>query len=192
MASRTVPWKRYASCGTTPRRWRYDGEVQGAQVRAVDGHPAAGRVVEAGDQLHQRRLARARLADEGDGLARRGCVKSTPPRASSARRRRPYAKCTSSKAMSPRRDRTSSGSSAASRGRRLLEQLLDAAQRDGGLLVAVEDLGELLDGGEEQVDVEEVGDQRAGRQRRRRPPGPRPTISTAAAATDDSSWTKGK
>ena len=32
-------------------------------------HRAARRVVEAGDELHDRRLPRARLADEGDGLA---------------------------------------------------------------------------------------------------------------------------
>jgi len=38
--------------------------VERAQVQAVGPHRAAGRVVEAGDQLHHRRLARSRLPDE--------------------------------------------------------------------------------------------------------------------------------
>jgi hypothetical protein len=45
------------------------------------------------------------------------------------------------------------------------EQVGDPAQPHHGLLVAVEDLGQLLDGGEHHVDVEQVGDQRARGQR---------------------------
>ena len=40
-----------------------------AQVVAVDADRALGRVVEARQQLHERRLAGARVADERDGLA---------------------------------------------------------------------------------------------------------------------------
>ena len=46
---------------------RLDGDV--AQVVAVDEDAALGRVVEAGDELGDRRLARARRADERHGLA---------------------------------------------------------------------------------------------------------------------------
>ena len=124
---------------------------------------AAGRVVEPGDQLDQGGLARAGLADEGDGLSGRDAQVDAGE--GLLARRRPYAKETSSNAISPRSESTSSGSSAVGGGGGLAQQLLDAAEGDGGLLVAVEDLGELLDGGEEQLDVEEVGDQGAGGQR---------------------------
>ena len=46
-------------------------EVDVAQVDAVDEDPAAGGVVEAGDELDERRLAGARGADEGHALAGR-------------------------------------------------------------------------------------------------------------------------
>lgn len=45
------------------------GEVECAYVGAVGQDPAAGRVVEPGDQLDQGGLARAGLADERDGLS---------------------------------------------------------------------------------------------------------------------------
>ena len=41
-----------------------------AHVHAVDGDAAAGHVVEAGDEVDQGGLARARRADDGHGLAR--------------------------------------------------------------------------------------------------------------------------
>ncbi len=47
-------------------------ELNVAHVDAVDRHLAAGHVVEAGQQVDQRRLARARWPDDGDGLARCG------------------------------------------------------------------------------------------------------------------------
>ena len=46
------------------------GQVVVADVGAVDQDLPAGRVVEPGDELDQRGLARAGLADQGDGLAR--------------------------------------------------------------------------------------------------------------------------
>src|ERR1022692_2218432 len=45
------------------------------------------------------------------------------------------------------------------------QHFLDPPQADSCLLVAVEDLGELLYRGEEQVDVQQVGDEAAGGQR---------------------------
>ena len=46
--------------------------VHVADVDAVDEHRAAGHVVEAGDEVDERRLAAARAADDRRGLARRG------------------------------------------------------------------------------------------------------------------------
>ncbi len=67
MFSRTVPAKRKPSCGTMPSWRRSDACVDVAQVDAVDRDPALGRVVEAREQLRDRRLAGARVADERDG-----------------------------------------------------------------------------------------------------------------------------
>jgi hypothetical protein len=60
------------------RLLRYDpelpaegAEIERAQVGAVDLHLAAGRIVEASNELHDRRLAGAGLADQRDTLARR-------------------------------------------------------------------------------------------------------------------------
>ncbi len=142
-------------------------DVQGTKVRAVDRHPAAGRVVEACHQLDQGRLARAGLADEGDRLT------GGDPEVDAAQRLLvlPVLEVhVLERHLAPQRQHLQRVLGRLRRGR-LLEEFLDAAERDRGLLVAVEDLGELLDRGEEQVDVEQVRHQRAGRQRRRLDPG---------------------
>ena len=69
------------------------------------------------------------------------------------------------RASSSPRSRPGSSGSCRLRGQRLqLHQLGDAADRDPGLLPGVEHLRQLLDRREEHVDVEDEGDQRAGRQ----------------------------
>ena len=71
MFSATVPAKRKPSCGTIPSWRRSDSCVDVAQVDAVDRDAPLGRVVEAREQLRDRRLAGAGVADERDGRARR-------------------------------------------------------------------------------------------------------------------------
>ena len=71
MFSRTEPAKRKPSCGTIPSCRRSDWHGDVAQVVPVDRDATAGRVVEPGEQLDDRRLARARVPDEGDRPARR-------------------------------------------------------------------------------------------------------------------------
>ena len=66
MFSRTVAEKRNGSCATIPIARRSDGELDLADVGAVDGHPALRDVVEARHERGERRLARAGLADERD------------------------------------------------------------------------------------------------------------------------------
>ena len=68
MFSPIVPLNRKASWGTMPicERSEWRGDV--AQVVAVDQHAPGGRVVEARDELGQRRLAGAGGADQRDGL----------------------------------------------------------------------------------------------------------------------------
>ncbi len=140
------------------------GEVELPQVGAVGGDPARGRVVEPGHQLDQRGLAGAGLADEGDGLP------GGYPQADSGQRvallpallggavGEAHVLEGDLPAQLPHLARVGRPRGAGG----LAQQVLDPAERDGGLLVAVEDLGELLDGGEEQVDVEQVRHQCAG------------------------------
>ena len=70
MFSHTVPAKRKPSCGTTPSCRRSDDCVRRSVV-AVDRQPAGARLVEAREELRDRRLACARVADERDGRAGR-------------------------------------------------------------------------------------------------------------------------
>ena len=60
----------------TERRSSASGDV--AAVDAADQHPPGGRVVEARQQVQQRRLARARGAADGDDLAAAATSRSTP------------------------------------------------------------------------------------------------------------------
>ena len=69
MFSATVPAKRNPSCGTMPSCRRSELLRDVAEVVPVDRDPALARVVEAGEQLRDRRLARSRLTDERDGRA---------------------------------------------------------------------------------------------------------------------------
>ena len=72
----SCPANRKPSCGTTTMRSRSDASVAVAQVDAAEATPCLARVVEAGDELGQRRLARAGRADEREPLARRDVQRS--------------------------------------------------------------------------------------------------------------------
>ena len=145
--------------GHVPEPAAVGAEVDLGQRHAVDQHPARGRVVEAGHQLHDRRLAGPRLADEGDGLAGADVEVDTPqaPRPSRAG----YWNRTSSKRIAPD-TATGTGCSGCGTLRRRGHQLVDPDRRRTRLLPGVEHLGELLDGREELVEVEDEGDQRTG------------------------------
>ena len=58
--SRTVAWKRYVSCETTPTASASDAKVRSRTSMPVDRHAPALGVVEAGDEVAERRLARRR------------------------------------------------------------------------------------------------------------------------------------
>ncbi len=77
MLSSTEPLNRKASCGTTASCSRSELDGHLPQVVAVDEHGARGRVVEARQQLDDRRLAGAGGADQRDGLAGRRSSRST-------------------------------------------------------------------------------------------------------------------
>ena len=64
-----LPANRNDSCGTTPSWLRKRVQRDVADVVAVDEHLAVERVVEAGEQLGDRRLPRAGGADQRERLA---------------------------------------------------------------------------------------------------------------------------
>ncbi len=66
-----VPLNRKPSCGTTQMRWRNERNVASRTSIAGVRDPSLDGVVEAGDQLRQRGLARAGRSDERDALAGR-------------------------------------------------------------------------------------------------------------------------
>ena len=68
--SRTVSEKRKLSCGTKPTAPRSDGERDAPHVVAVDEERPRGRVPQAREEAHERRLAGAGRADDRDGGAR--------------------------------------------------------------------------------------------------------------------------
>ena len=116
------------------------------------------RVVEAGDQLHQRRLAGAGLADERDRLARRRCARSTPRSVSRAGR----AGTRTARRRSARRRAArpgTTGSRGVGRGHVGVCSSSLIGHRRHRLLLLVEHLRELLDRREEQVEVEQERDQ---------------------------------
>ena len=86
-----------------------------AQVVAVDEHRAARRVVEARDELGDRRLAGAGRADERDGLARRDLQREVLQRPHRVLARRRSEKPTSRSSISPRRRPSSIASGASTR-----------------------------------------------------------------------------
>ena len=82
MLSATVPAKRKPSCGTIPSWRRSDSWRTSRRSVPSIRDRALGRVVEAREQLRDRRLAGARVADERDGRAgraRRGRSRAAPP-----------------------------------------------------------------------------------------------------------------
>ena len=132
-----------------------------AQVVAVDRDPALGRVVEARDQLRDRRLAGAGVADERDGRAGRD-VEIEPVQ--HLRELRPVAEADVRRSG---RGPSIRGSSRASSGvddlRLLVEHADDLVERRDRGEERVVELRELLDRVEEVREVEREGEERAGR-----------------------------
>ena len=130
-----------------------------AQVVAVDADRAGGRVVEAGDELRQRRLAGAGRADERDGLARRDRERHVVERGRRVAVGEGHA-VEDDLAAQPRE---------VGRAGRvdqlglLVEQLEDLVQRGHARLVGRVELGELLDRVEEVVQRGQEGDEDADR-----------------------------
>ena len=128
----------------------------------VDRDGARRRVVEAGDELHDRALARAGLADERDGLARDDLHVDAAERVvDGARVAEAHVVELDVALDAPGHDRLRGRR----HGRRRVEQLGDPLDRDPRLLVGVEHLRQLLDRREEQGEVEQERDERADRQR---------------------------
>ena len=134
-----------------------------AQVVIAHVHPVhqdrpGGHVVEPGHQLDQRGLARPGLADQGHRLARAdGQVHLVQRGPRAARVAEPHA-AELDPGLGPAGRPWLAGLRRA--GRRA-QQAADPAQPDRGLLVPVEHLGQLLHRREQQVDIQQVGDQRA-------------------------------
>ena len=138
------------------------GQVVFADVHPVGQHRSPGHVVEPRHQLDQGRLSRAGLADQCHGLA------GLDGQADPAHRvpLRPVVPEPDVAQLDPAgQPRHRPRVRGLGRGGRHRQQLPDPAQPDHRLLVAVEYLGQLLHRCEEQVDVEQVGDQRPRRQR---------------------------
>lgn len=161
MASRTVPAEEVRLLRDDAEAVPVGGHVEGPQIGPVGGDPAGRGVVVPGDELDEGRLARPRLPDERHRLARRDAQVDTGQRLLVGAVREGDVL---ERDLAAQREHVERLIRVGGRGG-LAQQLLDAAEGDGRLLVTVEDLGELLDGGEEQLDVEEVGDQGADGQR---------------------------
>ena len=73
----SVTSKRKPSCGTSTTRRRSEANSTVAHVDAVEQHRARRRVHQPGEQLGERRLARAGLADDRDPACRTRCARST-------------------------------------------------------------------------------------------------------------------
>ncbi len=131
------------------------GEVVGADVHAVDQDGAGGGVVEAGDEFDEGGLARAGFAHQGDGFAwghvqgdvvQGRVVGALVGEAHVAELHLALQAGRDTDRVLRRFDRG-----------RGAQEVADSAQAHAGLLVAVEDAGELLDRAEEQAQVEEEG-----------------------------------
>jgi len=138
-------------------------EVVGADVHAVDQDRARRGVVEAGDELDEGGLARAGLAHQGDRLAWRhvqgDVVQGRAVRALVGEGD------VAELHLAPQPSGHGDGVLGWFDRARGAEQVADPAQAHAGLLVAVEDTGELLDRAEEQVQVEQERQEDARRQR---------------------------
>ncbi len=130
-----------------------------AQVVAVDEHPPLGRVVEARDELGERRLAGAGRADERDGLRRRDVERRRRPARASRGRRRCGRRTTRRRSRSRRAAVAAAPTApgASTRSGCVVEQLEDLVERGHARLVGRVDLRELADRVEEAV---QRGDER--------------------------------
>ena len=157
MFSATVPAKRKPSCGTIPSWRRSDScETSRRSTPSIVIAPA-GRVVEAGEQLGDRRLAGAGVADERDRRPGRHVERRSraAPRARGRRR---------SGRRRTRRGPRSRSSSTRVRGVEhlglLVEQVGDLVERGDGREERVVELRELLHRVEEVRQVAEERDER--------------------------------
>ena len=78
MFSRIVPPNSHVSCSTMPMFERSSRRAHLRDVEAVERDPPAVELVEAHDQVDERRLAGAGGPDDGDGLARLGDERRGP------------------------------------------------------------------------------------------------------------------
>ena len=136
-------------------------EVEVAQVDAVDRHRARRRVVEAGDQLDERRLAGAGLAHERDGLAGRDVQVDAGDRLVARRARVAEVHVVAAR-TSPRTPIEHDGARRAGVPLGVSSSSSILRERRRGLLPGVEHLRELLDRREELVEVEQERDHHAG------------------------------
>ena len=160
MLSRTVPANRNPSCGTTPS-WLAQRLLRHvAKVDAVDRDAALDRVVEAGEELRDRRLARARVADEGDRRPG-GDVEVDSVQHLGARRRSRSGRPRSGRG--PRSGRAPGVRLVADLGL-LVHHVHDLVERRDRREERVVELRELLDGVEEVRQVEDEREERADRE----------------------------
>ena len=160
MFSAIVPAKRKPSCGTMPSWRRSDSWVTSRRSWPSIVIAPGPRVVEAREELRDRRLARARVADERDGRPRRDVeveavqdvgelAVAEVGRARSGR--------------GPRRGGSSRASGRVHDLRLLVEDGDDPVERGRRREERVVELRELLDGIEEVREVEREGEERADR-----------------------------
>ncbi len=137
-------------------------QVEPRHVGTVDADHTPGGVVETRDQLDDRRFAGSGLAHQRDGLPG-GHPKVHPVQRGTlgAGVLEPHTVQLDLAGKPTDRNRIGPGRG----GCGCAQQVRQPAQTHLGLLVTVEHLRQLLDRGEEQVDVEQVGDEPAGGQR---------------------------
>ena len=187
MLSAIEPAKRKPSCGTMPSCARSDALRDLAQVVPVDRDPALARVVEAREQLGDRRLAGARVrrrARRSSRPGRRGRSRAARPaglRSRSGRARSGRGRGSRAGLARPARRRCSGSSSSTV----VIRSRAAVAEQE-----RVVELGELLHRVEEVREVEREGEQRADRQLPSTTSQP-PTPRTIAVATDDRMSTPG-
>ena len=153
MFSAIVPENRKPSWGTIPSWLRSAFELELAHVVPVDQHPPALRVVEAGDQLRQRRLAGARSRRPAPRSGRPGRAgRCSVPAPSPSPRRRVVARRRTRRPSSSISPRDLPGSIASGRVDHVglgVEQVEDLVERRHPLLVGRVELRDLLDRVEE-------------------------------------------
>ena len=162
MFSAIVPLKRKPSCGTTPSWRRSEACVTSRRSWPSTSTAPRRRVVEARDELGDRRLAGAGRADERDGLARRDLqrqVLQRPHRVLAGAVGEADVAQLDLAAQAAELDRVGRVDEVGL----LVEQVEDLVERGHAGLVGRVELRELLDRVEEEVQRRDEGDDDAGR-----------------------------